>query len=72
MAETFQIISSVSCDDKAKFVSLLKSKNYREVGILETPGESEYSVRSHISNFGSEDCDCGKEWTIIYGARRDT
>ncbi len=71
MDKDLHIIEGVSTPDKTKFVSLLKSRNYRQVGILETPGECEYSVRSHIDDFDGSHCDCGKAWTIVYGVRKD-
>ncbi len=68
MDDTLRTIKGVSEADKAAFVSLLRSRNYREVGILDTPGESEYSARSHIRDFSGADCDM--EWSITWGVRR--
>ena len=65
MDKQLRTISGISANHKDHLVSLLRSRRYREVGILDTPGEREYCARSRIRNFDDPDSDM--VWTVIFG-----
>ncbi|OMH33684.1 hypothetical protein [Motiliproteus sp. MSK22-1] len=70
MGQRVRKISGIKARDKDHFVALLKSKHYREVGILETPGELEYSARSQINDFDDPDCDM--TWTVVFSTGHES